>query len=237
MNNTEFVVKTTNEFEDQPEEFKSAVRKIVQSHAVNELYGAQVFDEPAIQLAPNAYAKWLTCRVAMEEYGHHVRFKDLGREIGIAEEAMTPAQKQPLSIFEFDLNTWAEFVVIKMFADLAEILQVEDLWNCTFHPLRNLARMTMPEEKFHVDFGHEFAAELVKTTEGKEALQQAVNEYFPKLPAFFGRPNSKNNELFRKWGIKARKNEEMTEDYMNRARETAEKFGLTLPDVVLPLNG
>ena len=45
------------------------------SHAVNELYGAQVFDEPAIALAPTPYAKWLTCRVAMEEYGHHVRFK------------------------------------------------------------------------------------------------------------------------------------------------------------------
>jgi len=234
MSETDFVVKTVEDFDSQPEEFKAAIKKIVLSHAVNELYGAQVFDEPAIQLAPNAYAKWLTCRVAMEEYGHHVRFKELGKEIGIEDSAMSPTQKQPLSIFEFDLNNWAEFVVIKMFADLAEILQVEDLWHCTFHPLRNLARMTMPEERFHVDFGHEFAAELVKTEEGKAALQKAVDEYFPKLPAFFGRPKSKNNEMFRKWGIKSRKNEEMAADYMKRAQETAEKFGLTLPEVSLP---
>ena len=234
MTDAGFAVKNAVEFDAQPDEYKAAVRKIVRSHAVNELYGAQVFDEPAIQMAPTAYAKWLTCRVAMEEYGHHVRFKELGKDIGLSDPEMTPETKQPLSIFEYDMKNWAEFVVIKMFADLAEILQVEDLWNCTFHPLRNLARMTMPEERFHVDFGQEFARELVKTEEGKAALQAALDEYFPKLPAFFGKPQSKNNAVFRKWGIKARTNEDMAADYMNRARETADQFGLTLPDVDMP---
>ena len=74
-------VETVEAFHAMPAEFQEAVRKIVISHAVNELYGAQVFDEPAIALAPNPYAKWLTCRVAMEEYGHHVRFRDLGAEL------------------------------------------------------------------------------------------------------------------------------------------------------------
>ena len=65
-------VKTVDEFGAQPKEYQDAIRKIVLSHAINELYGSQVFDEPAIALAPNPYAKWLTCRVVMEEYGHHV---------------------------------------------------------------------------------------------------------------------------------------------------------------------
>src|ERR687892_1796792 len=93
-------VKTIEEFRQQPEEYQTAVRKIVRSHALNELYGAEVFDEPAIKLAPTPYAKWLTCRVAMEEYGHHVRFKELGEQIGIPAEEMIPGgKKQPLSIF------------------------------------------------------------------------------------------------------------------------------------------
>ena len=71
-------IATADALKSAPEEFQDLVRKIVVSHAVNELYGAQVFDEPAIQYAPTPYAKWLTCRVAMEEYGHHVRFKELG---------------------------------------------------------------------------------------------------------------------------------------------------------------
>src|ERR1700736_7085853 len=88
-------VKTVAEFAAAPAEFQDAIRKIVRSHAVNELYGAQVFDEPAVAFAPTPYAKWLTCRVAMEEYGHHVRFKELGEQIGIPHEQMMPASHRP----------------------------------------------------------------------------------------------------------------------------------------------
>src|SRR6185295_4260210 len=164
-------IKTVDEFHHQPEEYQTAVKKIVRSHAINELFGAQVFDEPAIALAPTPYAKWLTCRVAMEEYGHHVRFRELGVKLGVPEEKMTPAAKQPLSIFEFPLKTWEEFCVIKLLADLAEILQVEDLLHCSFQPLRNLARMTMPEERFHAQFGKDFCTELCRTEDGRAKVQ------------------------------------------------------------------
>ncbi|MCC6471413.1 MAG: phenylacetate-CoA oxygenase subunit PaaI [Alphaproteobacteria bacterium] len=223
-------VRDEQEFERQPEDYKTAVRKIVRSHAVNELYGAQVFDEPAIALAPTPYAKWLTCRVAMEEYGHHVRFRELGEKIGIPMQEMTPHGKKPLSIFEFPMKTWAEFCVIKLLADMAEIIQVEDLSTCSFHPLRNLARMTMPEERFHAQFGREFCTELCKTEEGRKAVQDAIDRYFPMLPAFFGRDGSINNAQFRRFGIKQRKNEEMRVDYVKRARQLVEvELGLRLP--------
>src|SRR5579863_9760750 len=211
-------VKTVQELKGTPEDYQLALRKIVRSHAVNELYGAQVFDEPAIALAPTPYAKWLTCRVAMEEYGHHVRFRELGQQMGVPEEEMTPKGKRPLSIFEFPLKTWEEFCVIKLLADLAEILQVEDLLHCSFRPLRNLARMTMPEERFHAQFGKDFCTELCETAEGRAKVQDAVNRYFPMLPAFFGRAGSKNNALYRRWGIKRRSNEDMRADYLERAR-------------------
>ena len=226
------VIKTAAELKGAPEEYQVALRKIVRSHAVNELYGAQVFDEPAIALAPTPYAKWLTCRVAMEEYGHHVRFKELGEQMGISEAEMTPQGKRPLSIFEFPLKTWEEFCVIKLLADLAEILQVEDLLHCSFHPLRNLARMTMPEERFHAQFGKDFCTELCKTAEGRAKVQDAINRYFPMLPAFFGRSGSKNNALYRKYRIKQRTNEEMRADYLDRARALVEDhLKLKLPAV------
>ncbi|MBX6368621.1 MAG: phenylacetate-CoA oxygenase subunit PaaI [Rhodospirillales bacterium] len=225
-------IKTAEELKNAPEEYQTAIRKIVRSHAVNELYGAQVFDEPAIALAPTPYAKWLTCRVAMEEYGHHVRFRELGEQIGIPLDEMVPGgKKKPLSIFEFPLKTWEEFCVIKLLADLAEILQVEDLLHCTFHPLRNLARMTMPEERFHAQFGKDFCTELVATEEGRARVQDAINRYFPILPAFFGKAGSKNNEIFRKYGIKQRSNEEMLADYLERANGLVAGLGLKLPDI------
>jgi ring-1,2-phenylacetyl-CoA epoxidase subunit PaaA len=223
-------VKTPAELKDAPEEYRHAVQKIVISHAVNELYGAQVFDEPAIALAPTPYAKWLTCRVAMEEYHHHVRFRDLAEQIGVPAERMDPKVKKPLSIFEFDLRTWPEFCVIKAIADYAEILQVEDLLHCSFHPLRNLARITMPEEKFHAKFGRDFCLELCKTPQGRAQVQDAIDRYFPITPAFFGASKSKNNETYLRWGLKQRTNDEMRDDFLARVTELVEgDFGLKLP--------
>jgi len=222
-------VKSVADLAGQSDEYRAAVEKIVISHAVNELYGAQVFDEPAIALAPTPYAKWLTCRVAMEEYHHHVRFRSLAEEIGVAPDRMDPANKKPLSIFSFQLRTWPEFCVIKAVADYAEILQVEDLLHCSFHPLRNLARITMPEEKFHAKFGKDFCLELIQAGRAPE-VQDALDRYFPITPAFFGASNSKNNEMFRRLGLKQRSNDEMREDFLLRVTELVEKdFGLKLP--------
>jgi len=225
-------VTNFEEFKTQPEEYRVAVEKLVISHAINELHGCRVFDEPAISLAPTPYAKWLTCRVAMEEYGHHVRFFELGQEIGIPDERMLPevTSKSPLSIFDYELKTWEEFCVIKLVGDLAEILQVEDLVQATFHPLRNLARMTMPEERFHAQFGEDFCTDLIETDDGRANVQAALDLVFPAMPAFFGRDKSKNNEIYRKWGLKKRTNEDMRADYIERARALVEgKLGLTLP--------
>ena len=225
-------VKTAADLLDQPEEYQGAVRKIVISHAVNELYGAQVFDEPAIALAPTPYAKWLTCRVAMEEYHHHLRFRGLAEQIGVPAEKMDPRVKKPLTIFGFELKTWPEFCVIKAIADYAEILQVEDLLHCSFHPLRDLARITMPEEKFHAKFGKDFCTELIQTATGKAEVQDAIDRYFPITPGFFGAAKSKNNEIYRRWGLKSRTNEEMRADFLARVTQLVEKdFGLRLPKI------
>ena len=223
-------IKTVAEFASAPAEFQDAIRKIVRSHSINELYGAQVFDEPAIAFAPTPYAKWQTCRVAMEEYGHHVRFRELGEQIGIPYDQLVPGEKKPLSIFSFKLESWEEFCVIKLLADMAEILQVEDLLHCVFHPLRNLARMTMPEERFHAQFGREFCLELCRTADGRAKVQDAIDRYFPLLPAFFGAAKSRNNEAYLRLGIKQRSNEEMRADYLARARTLVEdELKLTLP--------
>src|SRR5207253_2100841 len=123
--------------------------------------------ERSSRAAPTPYAKWLTCRVAMEEYHHHVRFKELADQIGVSADEMQPDKKRPLNIFEFPLQTWEEFCAIKMLGDLAEILQVEDLLHCSYLPLRNVARITMPEERFHAQFGLDFCGDLCETREGK----------------------------------------------------------------------
>jgi len=224
-------VRSIRALADMPEEYRQAVGKIVISHAVNEIAGAEAFDEPSIRLAPTAHLKWLACRIAMEEYGHHVQFYRLARQMGIPGEALDHRRKH-LSVFDFRMSTWTQFVVLKALGDLAEVIMVEELLDCSFLPLRSLAAKTRPEEEFHAGFGRNQARKLARTAQGRSQLQQAIDEFFPAMPPFFGASVSRNNELFRKWGIKRRTNDEMRADYLGRVTRLVEgELGLRLPPV------
>ena len=88
----------------------------------------------------------------------------------------------------------------------------------------------MPEEKFHAQFGLDFCIDLVGTEEGRAKVQRAVNGLYPEAPKFFGASGSKNNEIYRKYGLKLRSNEDMRADYIARARSTVAPLGITLPE-------
>ena len=91
--------------------------------------------------------------------------------------------------------------------------------------------MTMPEEHFHAEFGENFTTDICATEEGRQLIQGHIDVIFPFIPPFFGRSASKNNEIYRKWGIKKRTNEAMRADYVDRARDIVEgKLGLKLPN-------
>ncbi|HET9443383.1 MAG TPA: Phenylacetic acid catabolic protein, partial [Acidimicrobiales bacterium] len=163
--------------------YVEAAGKVILSHVRNELAGASVFDEPAIALAPGPREKWLACRIAMEEYGHHLRFQRLASELGLG-----PAGAQrTLSVFDFELSSWVEFVVLKAVVDLAEVVLMEELLETSYLPLRALAAKLLPEERFHVSFGQAPSRELAADPDRRAAVQQAVDALVPFTTPFFGR--------------------------------------------------
>lgn len=213
--------------------YVEAVGKVISSHVRNELTGASVFDEPAITLAPTPREKWLACRIAMEEYGHHLRFQRLATDLGLPEASGA----RPLSVFEFELTTWVEFVVLKAIVDLAEVVLMDELTQCSYLPLRHLAQHLLPEERFHVSFGVARAREMATQPELRPALQDAVDQLVRFTLPFFGRSASANNEAFRRWGIKSRTNDEARTDFIQRSRDFVASVGLTYPDVDVTWTG
>ena len=77
--------------------------------------------------------------------------------------------------------------------------------------------------------GIDFSKELIRDPVAKAKLQTAVDKIYPIIPSFFGRSKSKNSEMYRRWGIKLRSNEEMRADYIQRAAAACAPLSLTLP--------
>ncbi len=214
--------------------YVTAVAKVIASHVRNELTGASVFDEPAIALAPTPRDKWLACRIAMEEYGHHLKFQRLFTDLGLP----GPLAGQPLSVFDFQLSTWTEFVVLKAIVDLAEVVLMDELLECSYLPLRNLAVALLPEERFHVSFGSVRTKDLAEHPATRAEVQAAVNDLVPFTLPFFGRSRSANNEAFRSFGIKNRTNDQARAAFIERSRTfVEEEAGLSYPDVSVTWDG
>lgn len=216
-------------------EYVQTVGKVILSHVRNELAGASVFDEPAIALAPGPRQKWLACRIAMEEYGHHLKFARLAAELGLDGIA---AGGRALSVFDYQLRSWAEFVVLKAVVDLAEVVLMEELLETSYVPLRTLVARLLPEEHFHVSFGTAHARELSADPDLRPVLQQAVDDLAAFTVPFFGRSVSANNEAFRRWGVKRRTNDQARAAWADRARRIVEgQLGLRFPEVDLHWDG
>lgn len=215
-------------------EYVRAVGKVVASHVRNELAGAVAFDEPAIALAPGPREKWLACRIAMEEYGHHLKFQRLALELGLAGDG----GGRTLSVFDFELSSWSEFAVLKALVDLAEVVLMEELLETSYLPLRRLVTALLPEERFHVSFGRTETKALAADVGLRPVLQQAVDDLVGFTVPFFGRSDSANNELFRRWGVKHRTNDEARSVWADRCRAFVEgELGLRFPDVDLRWDG
>jgi ring-1,2-phenylacetyl-CoA epoxidase subunit PaaA len=227
-------VASAAEAHELGEEYVAAVGKVIASHVRNELAGASVYDEPAIALAGTPQEKWLACRIAMEEYGHHLRFNKLSAELGLPD----PLERSPLSVFDYELTSWTQFVVLKAIVDLAEIVLMDDLEQCSYLPLRSLTHKLMPEEKFHVSFGRARSKELAADPATRGEVQAAVNDLVSLCLPFFGRSDSRNNEVFRRWGVKRLTNDESRAEFINRSREfVVDELGLTYPTVELTWSG
>ncbi len=215
-------------------EYVAAAGKVIASHVRNELAGATVFDEPAIGLAPSPRDKWLACRIAMEEYGHHLKFNKLAADLGL----VVPVDGRVLSVFDYPLRTWTEFVVLKAIVDLAEVVLMEELTETTYLPLRHLVTKLLPEERFHVAFGRREAIELAADPDLRPAVATAVHDLMAFTLPFFGRSRSSNNQLFRRWGIKRATNDEARATFATRCRRfVVEDLGLEFPEVSVHWDG
>lgn len=215
-------------------EYVTAVGKIVNSHVRNELYGTTVFEEPAIGLARTPREKWLACRIAMEELGHHLRFKKLAADLHLEDAEAHP----PLSVFSFDLQSWTEYVILKAIVDTAEIVIMEDLAECSYGPLARLVDALMPEEVFHVNFGRAGVREILDGRTPRSEIQDAVDALVLASLPMFGRSQSRNNDLFRELAIKRWTNDQARTVYIERTKELVEgEFGLTFPDVPTTWHG
>ncbi len=135
-----------------------------------------------------------------------------------------------VNIFYYPIDSWADFVMFNFLMDRGAGHQLEDVKASTFGPWRREIDRIFKEEKTHIAHGDYWVKLLALDPKTKSEIQEALNRWWPRVMAIFGRPGSRKNKRYRELGLKLRDNNDVRTTFEREVRDNAEAWGLVVPE-------
>jgi len=223
---------TPENFWSQDDEFKELQLNLIAIHVVSEEVGADKFEESILR-APDPSNKMRMAKTVMEEYGHHLRYRELLDQLELNWHEVCES-KGHLTTFDVSIDSWADQMVFLALVDRAAAHQFRHFIKSPYQPFREASQKTLNEEYGHVGFGMDGVKDLLaRGPEGKELVRAAVWKWLPVGLASFGSDESHTNARYRYWGIKTQTNRQMKQVYFDQVRAFITKdWGIDIPETV-----
>ncbi len=135
-----------------------------------------------------------------------------------------------VNIFYYPIESWADFVMFNFLMDRGAGHQLEDVKTSTYGPWRREIDRIFKEELTHVAHGDYWVKRLALDPKTKPEIQAALDRWWPRVMAIFGRPSSRKNKRYRELGLKHRDNDDVRQTFAKEVRAKAESWGLKVPE-------
>lgn len=142
------------------------------------------------------------------------------------------ANDQRVNIFYYPIETWADFIMFNVLMDRAAGHQLDDAARCSYGPWRRVMEGIMKEESMHIAHGDTWLKRLGRDANTRDELQATLNRWWPRVMNVFGRPKTRRNALYRKWGLKVRDNDAVRQAFVEDVTKAIEQAQLTVPEWV-----
>ncbi len=232
-----------------PDEYRENLINLLQMQADSELAGAYGYI-PWIEKAPNIHEKLLVAQIVKDEIRHAYAMNRCLEELGIqVDERIASqdysyriqndeqnigtqrlAQDKRVNIFYYPIETWTDFIMFNFCMDRGAGHQLEDAKLSSYGPWVRAINTIFKEEMMHVNHGDTWVERLASDPATKDEVQEALNKWFCRTMNIFGRPGSKRNQIYQKWRLKVRDNDEVRETFRREIQEKVERFGLQMPE-------
>ena len=148
---------------------------------------------------------------------------------GLGENPFTD-QKPKQYLFEMPLESWVDVAWFHGIGDRVGLYVGIEWMGSTYEPLADVSPQPEKDERFHANAGVAYVREIIKTEDGRKEAQDGLHKWWPAVLDMFGRSDSKNSEVYVKWGIKAKSNEELRRQYIADTVPVLESLELDVPD-------
>jgi ring-1,2-phenylacetyl-CoA epoxidase subunit PaaA len=226
-------------------EYLDDLINLMTMQADSELAGAFGY-VPFIAKAPGVEEKLIVANIVRDETRHakaiYGQLRDLGVDVDsrLAEhdyhyrtrEALgtkRAADDARVNIFYYTIETWADFVTFNFLMDRGAGHQLEDGLKSSYSPWASELQRIFKEELTHIRHGDMWVERMAKDPAQKAEIQASIDQWFPRVMNIFGRPGTRRNERYRRYGLKQRDNDEVRAAFVAEVRANCDAWGLTLP--------
>jgi ring-1,2-phenylacetyl-CoA epoxidase subunit PaaA len=233
MNEIPQITQYKKDDAEMPEEYRQFLVKLLKfGHVENNanphyrrLLGR--IAEAGFTYAPDTKALLVESEIVRQEVQHGHIVAELIR--GLGEDPVTD-QKPKQYLFEMPLESWVDVAWFHGIGDRVGLYVGIEWMGSTYEPLAEVSPQLEREERFHANAGIAYVREIISTPDGRKEAQDGLHKWWPAVLDMFGKSDSKNSEIYVKWGIKARSNEKLRQDYINDTVPILEELELDVPD-------
>jgi ring-1,2-phenylacetyl-CoA epoxidase subunit PaaA len=236
--------------EEMTPEYRECLVHLMTMQADSELAGGYGY-VPWITRAPTVEEKHVVAQIVKDELRHaavmyglladlgfdvdaHVRAHDevftmrVGADADLGTARITSDKR--VNIFYYPIETWADFVFFNFCMDRGAGHQLEDVRHCSYGPWARAIEGIFKEEKFHIRHGEYWVKKLAEDPATHGEAQATFERWYARTMNIFGRPNSPRNQLYRRYGLKRRDNDEVRQAFAAEVKALCDRFGLVVPE-------
>jgi 1,2-phenylacetyl-CoA epoxidase catalytic subunit len=134
-----------------------------------------------------------------------------------------------LNVFHYPLQGWDDAVVFNMLMGSATAVQLAELEHCSYQPLATEIALVLPRELEHAALGEVGTRQCIDRAGDAAAIQAAVDYWYPRVRATFGRIESDHAARYIAYGLRRRDNAAMLADWTGRSADALGRLGLKTP--------
>jgi len=169
--------------------------------------------------------------------GHAQMQYRLAENLGADREAMLSSlvagQAGFGNAFHYPVEEWLDVAMIAWLVDGAAVELQSSLLSCSYGPYARVMRRICREEEFHVRHGEHVVREYATGSRAeREAVQAAIDRWWPRAMAFYGLPDEQSEKTRRmvELNIKPKTNDAYRQDFLDARVHRIRDLGLEVPD-------
>ncbi|MBV8573894.1 MAG: phenylacetate-CoA oxygenase subunit PaaI [Acetobacteraceae bacterium] len=202
-----------------------------------------------INLAPGLKERITAARIVLEKFGHAEKILGLMDQFGANTAQYVSAHPwaarrdrslylgtrriegdMRLNVFHYPIYGWVDAVILNVLMGRATGIQLDELTRCSYAPLADTIAEILPQERRHAELGEEGLRVALSRGHDRTDAQASVNYWYPRVADTFGRADSERFEIYRKYGLRQRPNQQLLERWQAVVGPILASFDLQIPE-------